>query len=335
MTKWKGKKQTDTAVAYITNSKNHINLNAEISALEEMAEDEGRHMRLRSGRTIPKVRPRQEPTSPSLFDAYLAVGMPPVAPIEALFVEEDEYADYDQGDLMDYGSDHLGSNSDIYDHPGHHPESEVEVEEENDDKSETMEHEISALEIVDLNAILAHHGLEPIVIPKHEMIPRNTRFVFEYDGLPHDHKPIFADVWERYTLTEDNMPHVPRGILTPDPPDIPDPAIAVDYEEIARIYDCAAQHVADSGHHALGRTHGGLVTIYFGPMPCRNAEMPMPGDSDAPDIDMRGEPSYLYPNDDKEDEIDPWIFGDPSAHGGVNIEFNDDGMEDDHDYDDG
>ena len=62
--------------------------------------------------------------------------------------------------------------------------------------------------------------------------------------------------------------------------------------------------------------------------------MPMPGDSDAPDIDMRGEPSYLYPNDDEEDEIDPWIFGDPSAHGGVNIEFNDDGMEDDPDYDD-
>ena len=158
--------------------------------------------------------------------------------------------------------------------------------------------------------------------------------VFEYDGLPHDHKPIFAEIWERYTLTEEDMPHVPRGILAPDPPDIPAPANVIDYEEIARVYDCAAQHVADSGHHALGRTHGGLVTIYFGPMPCRNAEMPMPGDSDAPDIDMRGEPSYLYPNDDGEDEIDPWIFGDPSAHGGVNIEFNDNGMEDDPDYDD-
>ena len=34
MTKWKGKKQTDTAVAYITNSKNQITSNAEISALE-------------------------------------------------------------------------------------------------------------------------------------------------------------------------------------------------------------------------------------------------------------------------------------------------------------
>ena len=159
------------------------------------------------------------------------------------------------------------------------------------------------------------------------MIPRNTRFVFEYDGLPHDHKPIFADVWERYILNEDDMPHVPRGILAPDPPDIPVPAAAIDYEEIARIYECAAQHVADSGHHALGRTHGGLVTIYFGPMP---------GDNDAPDIDMRGEPSYLYPNDDDEEEIDPWNYGDPSTHGGaINIEFNDDGMDDDPDYDDG
>ena len=343
MTKWKGRKQTDVAVAYITNSKNQItNSDPMVGALEVS-------MLLRSGRMISKPQPVQEPTAPSLFDAYLAVGMPPVAQIEALFVEEDGYADYDQGDIMDYGSDHLGSNSDILDHQHHDSEGEMEVEEEDSDKSDGMEPEISALElnpaheegspalmIVDLNAVLAHHGLDPIVIPKHEMIPRNTRFVFEYDGLPHDHKPIFAEVWERYTLNEDNMPHVPRGILTPDPPDIPDPAMfAIDYEEIARIYDCAAQHVADSGHHALGRTHGGLVTIYFGPMPGKNAEMPMPGDSDSPDIDMRGEPSYLYPNDDEEDEIDPWIFGDPSAHGGVNIEFNDDGMEDDHDYDDG
>jgi hypothetical protein len=34
MTKWKGKKQTDTAVAYLTNSKNMIAASAEASALE-------------------------------------------------------------------------------------------------------------------------------------------------------------------------------------------------------------------------------------------------------------------------------------------------------------
>ena len=34
MTKWKGKKQTDTAVAYLTNAKNQITMNAEASVLE-------------------------------------------------------------------------------------------------------------------------------------------------------------------------------------------------------------------------------------------------------------------------------------------------------------
>ena len=96
---------------------------------------------------------------------------------------------------------------------------EVEVEEEKEDDWGTMEPEVSALELDladgkgslapsldNLNGVLAHHGLEAIAIPAYEMIPRNTRFLLEQNGLPEDHKPIFAADWERYTLTESDMP---------------------------------------------------------------------------------------------------------------------------------
>jgi hypothetical protein len=197
MTKWKGKKQTDIAVAYITNSKNQITSNAETSALEKQDV-----LRLRGG----------------------------------------------------------------------HPASEKGP---------------SDLMIADLNAVLAHQGLQQIAIPKHEMIPRSTRFVFEHGGLPHDHKPTFAEVWERYTLTEDDLPHVPEGtfagtellplaqtdrldplyqVYTANPP-APD---ELQFNHAAFVRGAAelAQSIAESGMQGtFGIFADNKVRLYIGPPP--------------------------------------------------------------------
>ena len=198
MTKWKGKKQTDTAVAYITNSKNQITSTAEISALEKKLEV----LRLRGG------------------------------------------------------------------HPAREKGS-------------------SDLTIADLDAVLAHQGLEPIAIPNHEMIPRSTRFVLEYGGLPHDHKPILADVWERFTLTEDELPHVPNGtfagtehlpsaqtdrlnplyqVYDANPP-APD---ELQFNHAAFVRGAAelAQNIAESGMKGtFGTFADNKVRLYIGPPP--------------------------------------------------------------------
>ena len=113
---------------------------------------------------------------------YLNAGMPPATPAPAAAQAE----------------------SPVY------SDGEVEVEEEKEDDWGKMEPEVSALELdladgkgslalslADLDSVLAHHGLETITIPDHEMIPRATRFLLEHNGLPQDHKPMFAADWER------------------------------------------------------------------------------------------------------------------------------------------
>ena len=178
---------------------------------------------------------------------------------------------------------------------------EVEVEEEKEDELDAMEPEISALELdlavegnslslslANLNGVLAHHGLEATTIPAHEMIPRNTRFLLEQNGLPQDHKPIFAADWERYTLTETDMPHVPRGIVNPDDGTAglyaDDPSnidswtalraecaktapeeYAFDFKAFSDNMANLAEHIADLGMYGtFGSFANGTVRLYFG-----------------------------------------------------------------------
>ena len=319
LTKWVSAKKVRESVAYTSNEQAKSKGTAteetnqmELIMLEASMAENVNIMKLRSGREIAKMQPRKEPSSPSLFDAYLAVGMPAEAPIEDLFVDMPsgpypvEGYPYIEHPL---GAGYLNAGmppatpppADAQAESPAYSDSEMEVEEEEEDDWGAMEPEVSALELdlavegsslalslANLNVVLAHHGLEAITIPGHEIIPRATRFLLEHNGLPQDHKPMFAADWERYTLTEDDTPHVPRGIFNPKDdiagPYAEDPSstdswdallaeyaktapeeFAFDFKAFSDNMANLAEHIADLGMYGtFGSFANGTVRLYFG-----------------------------------------------------------------------
>ena len=153
MTKHKGRKLIDASVAYLTNSRNRVEgdtADVEVAELEvSVIEFEHVTMALRFNRTkVARIARDRPPRPPSLNDGgHPAAPWPPEERIEDLFVEpplpvdpplpiamqadppmyshieaeverEDAFAAQDQGDHPHYDSDHLGSNSDPFDHQG-------------------------------------------------------------------------------------------------------------------------------------------------------------------------------------------------------------------------
>ena len=146
MTKWVPASKLKASVAYTSNEAAKRNtqqakktkIRSEVSMLEvSVIEIEHVTMSLRSGKSkVAKISRDMHPyIQYPLGAGYLNAGLPPAAPppiaaqaaapplipaqIDAETAEEeDEYADYDQGDRLHYDSDHLGSNSDTLDHMG-------------------------------------------------------------------------------------------------------------------------------------------------------------------------------------------------------------------------